>query len=216
MALSWSPTGDFTAAQDGGEPVTLYRRGSAATVPIGKAVRSRQRVAEHTPSGGRVSAADAAWEFELPDSEAAPGLGDRIIEASGQCWTVLTVEPQRAASRVRCQTRNLTICHRLEDRVSVQSAEWEDTGSGPQIVAWKTTQVGVPARVQHESTVVDRSGSQPTSTATHKIFVLEGGPFDHNHRLVGSDGRVFAIDRYAGAAQIDGVATIDVTEEGGV
>jgi hypothetical protein len=150
-----------------------------------------------------VAQSDVVWQFHWGPGFDLPRIGDTIIDAANDCWTILSIEERVANTRLRCVTRNLQIVHQLLDRVDIQIAIWEDSGGGPEIVGWTVLRSAVPARIQPIQTTIDNAVDPPTSAATFRIMLADDIPLDHNHRLVGSDGTTFQLLDYSKAERID-------------
>jgi hypothetical protein len=210
MATSLDIAGDFDAIIDTAEAATLKRRGSAATIALPKAWRysSLAQAAEAGIAG--VSRTDVVWQFTWADGVDLPRIGDAILDAANECWTILSVEVRGAKSRLRCVTRNLHVLHQLDDRIELQAAVWEDSGSGPEIVGWTTLRTAVSARIQPDQVTIDHTTDSPTSTSKYRILLADDTPLDHNHRLVGPDGAVYQIMEYSQAELIDALPTATV------
>jgi hypothetical protein len=203
MAIDLDIAGDFETIIDTAEAIALKRRSSATTIAVPKAWRysSLTQSAEAGVTG--VARSDVVWQFAWPDAVDSPRIGDSIIDAAGECWTILSVEVRGANTRLRCVTRNLRIVHELNDRLEIQSAVWDDLGSGPEIVGWTTLRAAVRARIQPDQVTVDHSTDPPTSTATFRVLLADETPLDHNHRLVGPDGAIYEIESFSQAERID-------------
>jgi hypothetical protein len=210
MAVELNVGGDFDTILDGFEQVTLRRRGSAETFVVPKAWRysSQSEAADAGVAGAARN--DVVWQFSWDEATDKPRIGDLLIDADDECWTILSVENLGAKTRLRCATRSLSIVYRLFDRVEIQQAIWGDLGSGPEIVGWTTLRTAVPARIQPQQTAVDADATPPTSTATYRVVLDDETALDHNHRIVGPDGTVYQIVEYAQAERIDAlpVATV--------
>jgi hypothetical protein len=194
---------DFSTILDGAEAISLKRHGSANTVAVTKAWRFS---AENTEAQAGISGAvrnDVVWQFVWDEAADRPRVGDSLIDAANDCWTILAVVERGAKSRLQCVTRNLRIVHQLDDRIEIQQAIWKDLGSGPEITGWTTLRTAVPARIQPEQTTVDHTSDRPTSISTYRVLLNDNTPLDHNHRLVGPDGSVYQVQEYAQAERID-------------
>jgi hypothetical protein len=203
MAIDLNIAGDFDAIVDTAEAATLKRRGSATTVALAKAWRYTSVAQESQAGVAGVARHDVTWQFAWPEAVDLPRIGDAILDAAGECWTILTVEVRGAGSRLRCSARNLRIAHALDDRIEIQQAMWGEGESGPEIVGWQTLRTAVPARIQPEQVTVDHTGDAPTSTATYRVLLADDTSLDHNHRLVGPDGTIYQILEYSQAERID-------------
>lgn len=203
MAIDLNLVGDFDAILDTAEAVTLKRRGTATTVALAKAWRYEALTQEAQAGVAGVARTDVTWQFSWPEAVDLPRIGDAILDAAGECWTILSVEVRGARSRLRCTARNLRIVHELDDRIEIQQAIWDEGESGPEIIGWQTLQTAVPARIQPEQVTVDHSSDAPTSTATYRVLLADDTPLDHHHRLVGSDGTIYQIVAYTQAERAD-------------
>jgi hypothetical protein len=203
MAMELNSEGDFSAVVDGWEPVTLQRRESADTVAVARALRFSSSIEEADAAGGHVARHDVVWQFAWDGANDLPRLGDSIIDAAGDCWTILSVERRGGATRLRCQTRNLRMVYGLVDRVDVQQAVWDDPGTGPEIVGWTAVRPALAARIQPYRVTVDEESTPVSSTATYHVTLAEQIELDHNHRLVDPQGTVYQVIEYAQAERID-------------
>ncbi len=203
MAVVLNVQGDFSDIVDGLEVVTLRRRGSSTTIPVAKAWRFSSKTEDPESANGATVRNDVQWQFEWDESNGEPRLGDTILDANNQCWTILTIEQLRTKTRYRCLTRNLAVTHGLDQRVDIQQAVWEDLGSGPEITSWRTVQAAVPARIQPDRLTVDNLASPATSTATYRIILEETLELDHDHRFVDTKGTVYQLLEFKQAERID-------------
>lgn len=199
MPIDTDFTGDFSTIVDGAEVVTLLRRGSPAQVAIPIAWRFIDRRSEAEPAAGLAVQADVEWQFEWDAATKPPQLGDRIRDTSGQCYTVLAVNRLQGSTRLRCETRSLSIAYGLDCLVSIEEAIW-DAGA---ITGWATYRPAVHARIQPTETTVDESIAPVTSIATYRILIDDDTPLDHNHRIVAGDGAVYRLMSYSQAERID-------------
>lgn len=212
MPIEFNIADDFATIVDGAEAVTLKRRGTATTIALPKAWRysSIRQAAE--PGVAAAVRSDVVWQFGWSGSIEKPRVGDLLIDAAHECWTILSVEIRGNNSRLRCQTRNLRIAHELNNRVEIQQALWEVGESGPEIIGWTTRRTAVPARIQPDRTVVDETADPPTSTATYRVLLEDDTPLDHNHRLIDSSGVAYRIMEYSQADRIDALPVATVNE----
>jgi hypothetical protein len=204
MSLQLDLQSDFATILDGGEPVTLARRDSAATIAIAGAWRFSGRTSEpEPPAGGHVAQSDVAWQFPWDEANEPPRLGDAIRDAAGECFTILSIETLGAKTRLRCATRNLRLACQLNDRVDVEAAVWEDTGGGPEIVGWTTVRPAIAARIQPASLTIDHTTTPPTATATFRILLGEQLTLNENSRFVDPQGNVYQLIELSQAERID-------------
>jgi hypothetical protein len=210
MPIDFNIADDFAMILDGTEPATLKRRGSATTISVPKAWRYSSIAQAAEPGVAAAVQSDVVWQFGWSDSAEKLRVGDLLIDAAHECWTILSVEVRGNNSRLRCQTRNFRIAHELNNRIEIQQALWEDGESGPEITGWTTLRTAVPARIQPERTVVDDSAEAPTSTATYRVLLDDDTPLDHNHRILDAEGRAYLVLEYLQAERIDALPTAHV------
>src|SRR5262245_26129192 len=169
MPVEINVADDFDAIIDLVEAVTLKRRGSSATIVVPKAWRYSSLTQQVEPGMPGVARDDVVWQFHWGPEVDPPRIGDSIIDAANDCWTILSVEERGANTRLRCVARNLQIVHQLFDRVEIQAAIWEDSGGGPEIVGWTVLRSAVSARIQPIQTTIDNTVDPPTSVATFRV-----------------------------------------------
>lgn len=212
MPIELNIATDFATILDGAEPVTLKRRASATTVAVPKTWRYSSITQAAEPGVPAAVQSDVVWQFGWSDSIEKPRVGDLLIDATHECWTILSVEVRGNNSRLRCATRNLRIAHELNHRIEIQQAIWEDGGSGPEIVGWTTLRAAVPARIQPDRTVVNDAVDPPTSTLTYRVLIDDDTLLDHNYRLVDADGTKYQILEHIQAERIDALPVAIVKE----
>lgn len=211
MALEIDLQNDFAQILDGGEAITLHRRGGSSTIAIVAARRFSAVASALDGAGGNGRQHDVVWQFPWPTSVELPRLGDTLTDAQDHCWTILQVEEKAANTRLRCHARELRIAHGLDSLVDIELAQWDDLGGGPEIVGWQLLRPAVAARIQPERTTVDNEADPPTSIATYRITLGESLELDHNHRFVGTDGTIYQLVEYSNAERIDALPAAIVT-----
>jgi hypothetical protein len=209
MPIEFNIADDFATIVDGAQATTLKRRGSATTIAVPKAWRYSLIAQAAEPGVAAAVQSDVVWQFGWSDSVEKPRVGDLLIDAAHECWTILSVEVRGNNSRLRCQTRNLRIAHELTNRIEIQHAIC-DGESGPEITGWTTLRTAVPARIQPDRTVVDDSADPPTSTSTYRVLLDNDTPLDHNHRILDAEGRAYRVLEYLQAERIDALPTARV------
>ena len=133
-----------------------------------------------------------------------PRIGDSIVDAANDCWTILSIEERGAKTRLRCVTRNLQIVHQL-DR-SHRDPGGDLGGQRLRAGNRRLDDRSVPP-CQHEfSRSKRRSTIRPTRRRrrlTYRVMLADDTPLDHNHRLVGPDGTIYQLVEYTQAERID-------------
>jgi len=92
MSVDLDPSDEFAQWADGLENVTLRRRDSGETIAITVALRRDALAQEAEPSGGAARQTDAVWHLQLPTGESSPELGDVVIDARDNHWTIQQTE----------------------------------------------------------------------------------------------------------------------------
>ncbi|MEQ8211968.1 MAG: hypothetical protein RH917_19375 [Lacipirellulaceae bacterium] len=206
---------DFAVVVDYLEPVTLVRPNSTEPTAIVSARRYSKVTSEAQPSGGAVTAADARWQFVLPEAAASPACADALVDGLGHRWTILSLKRLDTVGLWECETRELRVAYGLSDRVDVERAVWVDNGGELEIESWNYVATAIPVRIQPVETIVDRTATPPTSTT--RLEVIFGGSLElePEDRLVGEDGTIFWIERVDQAERIDVLPVVTVVREEG-
>ena len=131
MAIDLDIAGDFDAIIDTAEAITLKRRASATTIAVPMAWRYSSLTQQAEPEVPGVAQCDVVWQFHWNDGVDAPRIGDVLIDASSDCWTILSIEQRGAKTRLRCSARNLRIVYELVDRIEKSSSDLGRQRLGP-------------------------------------------------------------------------------------
>ena len=215
MSVELNVRDDFATILDGGETITLKRHDRAETIAVPAAWRYSLHAEEVVPSGGHVVRADVVWQFPWDDSLDLPRLGDVIIDAADECWTILVVDELGARTRLRCTARNLRVAYQLTDRVDVQQGTWQDVGSGPEFVDGETVRAAVPARIQPQRVEIIEDDVDPlTSTSIYRIILGEQLELDHNSAFVDLEGNLYQFMELTQAERIDALPVATVVKRG--
>jgi hypothetical protein len=216
MALELNVAGDFATILDGLEAVVVKRQHTPETILVAKAWRYVSKVEEVELGSTDYARHDVIWQLPWEAANEPPRLGDRVIDAAGQCWTILTVERPRLDTRFRCLARNLHLAFGLDTLVDVQLADVEDPSTRPESVPWITVQAAVPARILLDRTKValdpgdDEVAPAVSSAATYRVILGEQIELDHNHRLVDPEGGVYEVVEYANFGRIERLPVVTV------
>jgi hypothetical protein len=203
MSVQLDPSEEFAQWADGFENVTLRRRDSGETVAIAVALRRDVVAREAEPSGGAAGQTDAVWHLQPPAGELPPELGDVIVDARDQHWTIQQTEELTLLGRWKCAARELRVAFGCVDRVDVQRADWDDLGSGPEIVGWDYVYTALPVRIQPDETVVSDTTITPTSTLRFTLILGEAFPLQSDDRFVATDGAIYRLESIEQTDRID-------------
>ncbi len=215
----FDPYDDFATVTDGMEPVTLLRRGADSgdggtaiahalrrAISTGEAaIVNRGDVHKNPATDGQCTAADLAWHLPVGELPEAPRLGDVILDAQAQRWTVMAVKRTTLGARWRCETRNVAVAFGLDDTISVLKA-----ASGPGGAAWRTWKTGIRARIQLSDSTIATGADTPYTTRHYRVFVEEDLELDHTCSIRGPDGTLYTITGTVGGDRIGELQVIEV------
>ncbi len=205
----FDPSDDFPDVIDGLEAVTLVRADGSPGVAVPSALRLATRSREAAPCAGHYATSDVVWNLpgaQLPDG---PRLGDTIVDASGQRWTVLEVQRAARGTRWRCAARHLAIAGGLDAAIDIEQATLAKGESGVDVPTWTVWRAGVPARIQPIRThTLTAEGRQLAATCV-TIYLAEDVGVDPTHRIRGPDGRIYTIQAVRKASRADALVEID-------
>jgi hypothetical protein len=208
MSVQLNVHDDFSTILDGAEPVTVKRRDTADTIAVPKAWRFSSDVAEATAGVQDVARSDVVWQFTWNDAVARPRIGDYILDAASNSWTILSVGELGAKTRLRCVTRNLFFVHALVDLVTIQHATLDGSG---EITGWTTLATNVPARIQPDrNVVVVKQDEPPTTDEFYRVVLGVQTPLTHLNRIVGPDSATYDLVEYTQAERIDALPVAQV------
>ena len=221
MSLELNVADDFATILDGSESVTLRRQGTPETIPVAAAWRFLEKSDEVEIGAADYARNDVLWQLPWDASHDEPRLGDLIIDAADQCWTILSVERLRLGTRFKCLARNLRLAFGLDTRVDIQRADVQDPSVRPESVDWITLQAAVPARILLDRTRVTFDPGDPdesidpsySSTATYRVILGEQIELDHNHRLIDLLGTVYNVTEFAHFGGIDRLPVATVVKQ---
>lgn len=208
--MPFDPTSDFAELIDALETVTVVRPGSSSSTAVSRALRQPVRTREAAASAGRYTASDVVWHLPVAELPQRPRLGDVIVDAAGQRWTVLDVQQATHGSRWRCVARNLAIAHGLDQYVDIQQATFQKSDTGASEPTWRPWRTGVPARIQPQRLEVAGKHNRLTAVARVTVFLADRLALDLTHRIRGPDGTVYRILAVRQADRIDALMEVDV------
>jgi hypothetical protein len=214
MPLQFDPSDDLAGVADGLSPVTVTRPGSSAATEVAHALRCAITAREAERAEGQYTASDVAWHLPATELPAAPRLGDVIVDAEGQRWTVLSVQRTTMERRWRCVCRNLAVACGLDQYVDVLKASYTKDSSGAEHPTWRTWRTGLRARIQPVEVLVKDEHDRQVTAAAFRVFVAEEVSVDHTCRIRGPDGTVYQVTGCRKAGRIDALVEIDVMRVG--
>ncbi len=202
---SFSPHG--LDVVQGTETITLSRRGDD-NVSIDGTKRRALGLAEAAKSDGQYTTNDIRWHIPVDNLADPPRLGDVLIDAGSDRFTVLDVQLATIKTRWRLITRNVRIVHRLNARVTILFATYEKGTGGAAEPVWHTQKAGVWARIEPNTENLGVENNARRTVKSVLIFVETDEEIDHTNRVQSADGIVYKITSYTGAERIGELATI--------
>ena len=207
---AFHPGNDFLMVADGLSAVTVMRPDGSLSTEVAHALRQEIRTEEAKRSRGRYTASDAVWHLPAAELPERPRLGDVVVDATGQHWTILNVQEATQGSRWRCVTRNLAIVHGLDQTVTIEKATYTKSPSGASETTWQPWRTGLPARIQPRRLEVEERHDRLSTAAKFTVFLAENVAVDHTHRIQGPDGTRYRILGSRRTERIDALMEIDV------
>ena len=208
MTIQFDPGDDLAEVVDGLEQVTVTRPGSSNSTQVAHALRRTVKIRELKEWDGQYRASDVTWHLPVSELASRPRLGDVIIDADRQRWTVCDVRKATACVRWRCVCRNLAVVHGLDQYVDIEKATYTEGGENDE-PSWRVWKTGLKAKIQP----VDTRTENQITTARFKIYVADDLAVDHTHRVKGPDGTIYLITGSQRADKVDRLMEIDVVRD---
>ena len=203
----FDPSTDFEDVVDGLEAITLDRRGSTPNTDITHALQRAITNAEVEASNGLYRMGDVRWH--IPDVEAgtAPRLGDVVVDASSDRYTIIDAQYATLEARWRLICRNLRMVFQLDDTITLLRAVYTKSTGGAAEPTWHVWRT-VDARIQPQTFDIGVENTAKRLVKGVDIFIAESLDIDTEHRVRGRDGTIYKIASYAGAERIGELSTI--------
>jgi len=177
---------DISQFADDLQTITLRRPGRTTDQTSANALRRRVSIRDRAGTGGVYTTHDAVWHIPTADLAAdPPRLGDIIIDADANEWTVIRMTEQAAATRWRLYARNLAITYNLDSWVNLERYTLSGT---PAVKTWHPVAARVKARVQPKETKIY---TDATTARLYKIYLVGDYDCDHTYRFVGPDATAY-------------------------
>jgi hypothetical protein len=203
------PSGDFARLADGLQAVGLIRRGRSGLLSVAHALRRSLSMREAAASNGQYTLTDVTWSLPKSECGAGPVLGDVILDADGNRWTVLAVAGRDLTGLWECTCRDLAIARGLNDVITIEQAVYSKGEGGAAVPAWHTLRTGVRARIQPVFSAVEAGPHSRSTVHRYRIVIAEELAVDHTERIRAADGTIYRIIGSTGAAGIGELQTIE-------
>lgn len=207
----FDPSPDLTQVADGVEPVRLLRRGQSPGSPgtLVAAHRGNVTAREAAASGGRLTGSDVVWR--VPGAvDPPPRIGDLVVDAAGQRWTILAIRQLPLGAGWRLSARNLALVAGLDSTIAILRPEYTKSSGGAAEAVWRTWRTGVRARVQPDAATTVTEANVQRSVARAVVLIVDDLPIDAAHRIQTADGAVYRVCTVRPAAQLGEPTTIEV------
>ena len=209
MIVELDLSSDFVQVADRLEAVTLRRGGGAAAVAVPSALRRAVTTREAADSNGRYTASDVRWHLAAAELPSAPGLGERIVDASGECWTILETRRATCGTRWECIARNLALVGGLNAYVTILREVAAKGRGGAAETTLVTLAAAVRARVQELSSRRAEEHGRQSGLIAAKIYLAEPVLVDGACRVQTADGTLYEVTGYEHAESIGSLFTIN-------
>lgn len=174
MPVTLDLSTDFQVVADGLEAVTLKRRGSSDDVDVANALQRAITTKEAAASNGQYTTRDVRWHLPVLEVTTRPRLGDVILDANNDRWTILDVQKATLEVRWRCICRNVAVYYSLDDYVDVLRATISKGAAGAATASWQTEVTGVRASIHLKPAVATDATATPVvenqAHKTRKLF----------------------------------------------
>lgn len=193
----WNAEGDIAHVLDAVEAATLVPADGGASISYPQAWRFIDQQTTVGERSAAVTRSDATWHLPIDSAQAAPRIGDRLVDAAGACWVLRRVERLRAGTRYRCYGRSMRLRREDAQWCRIERAIWLDGGGGPAIDEWRMERPTVSAAIQVVSALAPESEPDNEEQRVRITFaeMIDAGP---QHRVVSPQGVVYRlVDRVA-------------------
>lgn len=211
MSVGFDPSTDFQDVTDGLEAVTLNRRRSSSNVSVAKALQRAVTTSEVEASDGQYIQGDVRWHLPVAEVAVTPRTGDRIVDAAGAYWIVLTVQEATLRARWMCVSRNLAIAIHLDDRVTIEVADFSKGTGGAAERSWSTFRTARAHIQELTADTEDREGARRTARL-YDIFLDTDEQLGHQHRVKAADGTLYQVTGSQGVDEVGAFQAVQATE----
>jgi hypothetical protein len=187
---------DFAQIADELEAVTLRRADGITSTRLASALRRAMSTSEAATSDGEYTTADVRWHLAAAELSDAPALGDRIVDGSGETWTILKTRPATCGSRFECVARNLAIAANLNTLIAIRREVIVKGQSGAVERSWEDYRLGVRARIQEQAAERSEQHGRQSGVVAAKVYLAEQILVDNGFQIVAPDGTLYEVTGY--------------------
>jgi hypothetical protein len=193
MSMTFDPSGDLQAVADQLEPIKFRRRGMSSFTLVPHALRRRIRLREARSSDGHVLQSETVWHLPAGELLVAPRLGDLIVDAQDQMWTILDIERTDALGSWRLLSRNLAVAAGLDQLVTVEQAIPAKSSAGDLQPNWIPIWSGVRAKIQPANSLRKELHDQQSILERFDATLADNLPITQGHRVVDMGGTIYKV-----------------------
>ena len=211
MTSGFNPQSDFAQVTDALEAVTLRRADGSGSTAVASALRRAMTTREAAASDGKYTTSDVSWHLAAAELPAPPRLGDQIIDATAEAWTILETQLATCGSRWKCTARNLALAGGLNTYITILREVATKGPSGAVEPTFVPYASGVRARIQETSSVRGEQHGRQSGTVRAQIYLSEQILVDNGNRIQAADGTLYEVTGYERADSIASLFTINAT-----
>jgi hypothetical protein len=209
MADGFNPQSDFAQVADALEPATLRRADGSGSTGLTSALRRAMTTREAAASDGKYTTSDVHWHLAAAELPVSPRLGDQILDADGENWTILETQQATCGSRWKCTTRNLALAGGLNTYITILREVAAKGPSGAVEPTFVPYVSGVRARIQELSAIRGEQHGRQSGTVKAKIYMAQQILVDNGNRIQAADGTLYEVTGYELPDSIASLFTIN-------
>jgi hypothetical protein len=195
MTDGFDPHSDFVQVADALEPVKLNRADGSGSTELTGALRRAMTTREAAASDGKYTTSDVHWHLAA-DLPAPPRLGDQIIDAGGEAWTILEAQLVTCGSRWKCATRNLALAGGLNTYITILREVATKGPNGAVEPTFVPYASAVQARIQELSASRGEQHGRQSGTVKAKVYMAQQILVDNGNRIQAADGTLYEVTGY--------------------
>lgn len=213
MTLSLDFSSDYLL-WDLTEAVTFRskRRLGEVSQAVSVALRGQPSRKERAPTNGVYSGYDLNWL--LPGvllGTVVPKPGDRIEDAAGTYWTILSQDYDQLDKVYACYTINLTLAFDLRDTISIYGPDTSQAirdNAGSYKPAFKVIHQGKAARVQESNAGFTEERGRRGDLLSFEIYLEDNLALQSDYYVQDEAGNIYDITGWRNKERIDDLMVV--------
>ncbi len=190
-------TSDFVEVIDDPETVMLSRVGTPGEQTITGALRRKAESQSLVGGQARVLQGDVTWHLPCQQFTQPPRVGDQIVDAANQHWTILQLQFSAITGRWQCHARNVTIAAGLDQLVDLHRAVWSRDQHGAPISSFRLHTAGLPAHVQLLGGSLALVGDRRDLRQRFRILLAQPIDVEVDDRVLDAHGCIYCVTAVA-------------------